>query len=350
MANAGPVRIGIVGLGRAGWGMHCQELEARQDKFKIVAVCDLIAERRQRAADKFGCAPYACIEDLIADPAVELVDIATRSCDHFSHTKLALAARKPIFLEKPMCISYAQADALRTLSASTAPIYVRHNRRFDAGYQQVLEIIQSGILGEVYQIKVRAHGYQRRDDWQTLLEFGGGQLLNWGPHLVDHGLCLLESPAESIWGDLKRVAAVGDAEDHVKIVLRGQNGRVADLEVSGGVAIAEPMFAVWGTKGALTCDNQTVTLRYLNPKVSLAAKSADPGTPGESFGSPEQLYWVEETQPVMPKIKSDITMIWNALYATLREGAPYPITLDHSVEVMRVISAVKAGTPFDVSV
>lgn len=347
MSNTGPVQIGIMGLGRAGWGMHCHELETRQDKFRIVAVWDILEECRQRAAAKFGCKTYARIEDLLADPEIELVDIATRSCDHFFHAKMALEAHKPIFLEKPMCTSYAEADALRAMIPWTAPIYVRHNRRFDPGYQHVLEIVRSGILGEVYQVKVRVHSYQRRDDWQTLLKLGGGQLLNWGPHIVDHGLCFLESPVESIWSDLKQIAAAGDAEDHVKIVLRGRNGRVADLEISGGVAIPEPMYAVWGTKGAMTCDNNTVTLRYLNPKVPLADKQVNAGTPTEGFGSQEQLDWVEETLPVMPATKTDISMIWDALYAAIRQGVPYPITIDQAVEVMRVISIVKSGTPFD---
>ncbi len=110
------------------------------------------------------------------------------------------------------------------------------------------------------------------------------------------------------------------------------------------------MWAVWGTRGAMVCDDKTVTLRYLNPQVPLEERQADPGTPGQTFGSQEQLYWVQETQPVMPQRKTDISVIWDALYATIREGAPYPITLDHSVEVMRVVDAVKQGTPFDVPV
>lgn len=347
MTDAGPIRIGIVGLGRAGWGMHCKELDARPDKFRIVAVCDLVEERRKLAEERYGCRSYARIEDLIADGDVELVDVATRSIDHFLHARLALQAHKPVFLEKPMCANYAEADALRALVPWTAPLYVRHNRRFDTGYQQVSEIIQSGVLGEVYQIKVRVHNYQRRDDWQTLMEFGGGLALNWGPHMVDHGLCLLESPVESVWSDLKRVAAVGDAEDHVKIVMRGANGRVVDLEVSSGVALPEPMWAVWGSRGGLVSDDKTVTLRYLNPKVPMVERRADPGTPGQTFGSPEQLYWIQETQPVMPANKTDTSVIWDALYATIREGAPYPISLDHSVEVMRIIALVKQDTPFD---
>ena len=101
-----PIKIGIVGLGRAGWGMHCEELESRQDKYTIVAACDTIPERREKMVARYGCKTYANIEDMIADPDVELVDIATRSCDHYRHAAMALATGKPAFLEKPMCVSY----------------------------------------------------------------------------------------------------------------------------------------------------------------------------------------------------------------------------------------------------
>lgn len=89
-----PIRIGLAGLGRDGWGMHCEELEDRKELFRIVAACDPIAARRGAAAERFGYRAYANLEELAADPAVELVDITTRSSDHCAHGLLALTAGK----------------------------------------------------------------------------------------------------------------------------------------------------------------------------------------------------------------------------------------------------------------
>ena len=177
MAKTGPIKIGIAGLGRAGWGMHCKELESRQDKFQIVAACDIIQERREKIAERFGCKTYEKIDDLIADTDVEMADIATRSCDHFEHVKMAIEAGKEVFIEKPMCCTYSQASALKDIAGkSSGNLYVRHNRRFEPGFQHIREIIASGILGDVYEIKLRRVSYSRRDDWQTIKEYGGGQL------------------------------------------------------------------------------------------------------------------------------------------------------------------------------
>lgn len=342
-----PIAVGIIGLGRAGWGMHCKELESRGAQYRIAAGCDVLAERRAQIAEKYGAKTYRSAEQLVRDPDVELVTIATRSPDHVNHALLALAAGKKVFIEKPIATSYADAKRLlKEAGRNKANLFVRHNRRFEAAFNQILDIMHSGILGEVFEVKLRRLGYARRDDWQTIMKHGGGQLLNWGPHIVDHALQFLESPVAAMWSDLKKVAAVGDAEDHLKIVLRGANGRVVDLEISGGSAIGEPVYWVAGSKGALTSNEKTLELRYIDPKVKLPARRAKAGVPEYgSFGSKESLPWVTESREVRKDLSPEC--IWEALFATIREGAPFRVTLEESLEVMRVLSAARKGTPFE---
>lgn len=296
-------------------------------------------------AERYNCKTYEKIEDMIADPNVELVDIATRSKDHFDHAILALRAGKSVILEKPICLNYGQALKLREESEkSDGQLYIRHNRRFDPDFLHVREIIASGILGDVYEIRLARHSYSRRDDWQTIKEHGGGQLLNWGPHIVDHALRFLESPVSDMYSDLKLIAAAGDAEDHLKIILKGENGRLVDLEISGGVAIGSPTYRVFGSKGSLVLTGDKIKLKYLDPEVELADKAANPGTPGETFGTPEQLVWIEEEIPVKA---GDNYVIWDMLYESIRNGVEYPISLDEALEVMKVISSAKKDTEFD---
>ncbi|HEY3379207.1 MAG TPA: Gfo/Idh/MocA family oxidoreductase [Armatimonadota bacterium] len=348
MSTTNPIRIGLVGVGRAGWGMHCEELRERSEKFQFVAACDVLPERCAKMAERYGCRTYSAIEDLLADPAVELVDIATRSCDHFAHAALALQAGKTVFLEKPICLTHDEAVQLHALAAqSPGQLYPRHNRRFEPAFQHIREIMASGILGDIYEIKLRRVGFQRRNDWQTIKEFGGGQLLNWGPHIIDHALCLLDAPVKRIWSDLQCIAAAGDAEDHLKILLTGTNGRLVDLEISGGAAIAEPEYLLWGTKGALTCNGETLTMKYLDPHVTLEPCALEPGTPGTGgFSNQEALSWVETTMPVQPKTGCDTDSIWDALYLAIRDGKPFDITLSEAVLVMQVITAAKHDTVF----
>jgi predicted dehydrogenase len=345
MAKATPIRLGLVGIGRAGWGMHCPELAGKEDMFRFVAACDPIAERRDKMAARYGCRTYERAEDLVADGQVEMVDVASRSIDHLAHASMALRAGKHVFLEKPMCATYREAVRLKRLAArSKGKLYVRHNRRNEPAFLHVREIMASGLLGEVFEVKLARVNFARRDDWQTLSEFAGGQMLNWGPHIVDHALLMLDSPLADLWSDLKRVAAVGDAEDHLKIVMRGENGRVVDIEISGGAAVRLPVYVIWGTRGGLICDDEkTIHLRYLDPKQKLPRRRADAATPGETFGTPEDLRWIQEDVPVAPRRTWNI---WDELYKAVRKGGRFPVSLDEALQVMRVIAmAKKKGKP-----
>lgn len=345
---SGPIRIGSIGLGRAGMGMHRGELCGRQDKFRFQAVCDLIPERCEEFHKEFGSTVYTRIEDLLADPEVELVSIATRSCDHYKHAKMALLAGKDVLIEKPFARSTAQVKELIALGSQPAGphLYVRHNRRFEWGFETVMQVIDSGVLGDVFEIKLSRNGYQRRCDWQTIRVFGGGQLLNWGPHIVDHSLRFCGGDYVSMYSHIKHVAAAGDCEDHIKIVFTGVNGRIVDMEISGGTAIATPEYIVHGSRGGLVSTGEGMKLRYLDPDVPLQTIVADPATPGTSagFANKEELHWKEELIPVQPE---GTDRMWDALYDSIRTGKAYPIPLDQAAKVIEVIEKVKAGTVFE---
>ena len=348
----GPIKVGIVGMGRAGLNMHCSELEAtpaRKREYKVVAVCDTDFKRCKAPMEKYGCKAYKCIEDMLKDEEVELVSVASRTPEHTPHAIQALKAGKFVFLEKPVALSYAEVKKLQRAAAKyPGKLYLRHNRRFEPAFNHILEIFKQGILGEIYEIKLHRHNYQRRNDWQTIIKCGGGQLNNWGPHIIDHGLRLLQSPLKEIWSDLKKVAAVGDAEDHLKIIMRGKNGRIVDLEISGGVTLPQPTYVIFGTKGSLVCDESkgTIKMRYLNPKQKLAkirAKVASPDVNG-AFGNTETLKWVEKEIAIKktPKMHD----IWDYMYDSIRKCKPFPITLEEAMQVVKVCDEVKKSTKF----
>ncbi|MBR6765134.1 MAG: hypothetical protein IKM06_01485, partial [Clostridia bacterium] len=215
------------------------------------------------------------------------------------------------------------------------------------GFIKVNEIIDSGILGDVYEIKLTRNEYQRRNDWQTIKEFGGGQLLNWGPHIVDHSIYFCGGAYTEMFSDIRLVAAVGDAEDHLKLVFKGINGRLVDMEISGGAAVNTPEYIVYGSRGALIGGNNEFKLRYLDPEVELADIKADPSTPGSSasFGNSEELHWKEETITYGPYDKTDV--IWDYFYEAYRNNKPYPIPSHQALEVVRTIENAKIGTIFE---
>jgi len=352
-----PIRIGLVGLGRAGYGMHRIELGRRPDKYQFTAVCDEIPERMQAFADEFGSRTYATIEELVSDPDVEMVTVATRSVDHFRHACLALEAGKNVLIEKPFGIRLEQAEKLIELGSQPGGphIYMRHNRRFERGFELVNQIIDSGKLGNVFEIRLARNEYNRRYDWQTLLEYAGGHLFNWGSHIIDHALRFCGGDYTDLYSNVKHVVAAGNCEDHAKLVFTGINRRIVDLEISYGVALPVPEYMVYGTRGTLVGGRDKFHLRYLDPAQLPEPIEADHTTPAAGCDAlnpgsarvsrnPEVLHWIEEDVP----IDFDGTeRMWDALYEHIREGKPYPVTLEQAAKVIEVIDRAKAGTIFE---
>jgi predicted dehydrogenase len=229
---------------------------------------------------------------------------------------------------------------------------LRHNRRFEAPFNHIREIIASGKLGEVYEIKLCRHSFQRRSDWQTIIECGGGQLNNWGPHIIDHALQFLDYKVKEIWSDLKKIAAVGDAEDHLKIVFKGESGLVVDMEISGGAALPQNEYIIFGTRGALTCSGTRIKMKYADPEQVFQKVEAFPGTPplnggfSNGYADLEAIRWIEEEFEVAPTPATDTFYIWPAMYKSIREGAEFPVSIKEGLAVVKVIDEVKKGTEF----
>ena len=340
------IRVGVWGLGRAGHGMHLTELALYPDLYEVVAGCDIDESRRAAtAAKRPELRLYDSPEAFLKDPDVELVTVATRSPDHVDHAIQAVEAGKIVMVEKPMACKYEDALRLQEVARrNPGKVFVRHNRRFESAFSHIREIIRSGKLGHIFEIKLCRDNFQWRADWQTILSCGGGQLLNWGPHLVDHALQFLESPVKEIWSDLKLIAAKGDAEDHLKIVFKGENGRIIDVEISGGAPISDPVYVVRGSRGSLVSfDEKRLKLKYLNPAFPVPDIKANPGNPPleGGFGGNCDPVWVEDDLAVAPSNGDAPERIWVYLYESIRNHVPYPITMEQAVEVVRVIDLVK---------
>ena len=342
------IKIAILGVGRIGWPSANSELTLYEDKYEIVAACDLIADRRKKMQDKFGCAVYENYEDMLKQADIEMVYIATRSVDHYKHAMMALAAGKHVVLEKPATISYEEALDLfaHANKEGTPRLFVHQQRRWESAFQKVKEVIDSGILGDVYEVNIEENGYQNRDDWQTLSEFGGGQLLNWGPHIIDHSLQLLGTPTADIQSYLHCIAAGGDCEDHLRIRFIGDNNRVVNMCISGAKALNKGRhFEVFGNRGAMTCDHAKYKICYIDPAQEWKTVESSPETPGAAFGASgtyESAFkpnWIEEEGDTPVCI---LHTYWGELYETLREGKPFRVTDNDILAIMRTISTVKA--------
>ncbi len=195
MTNQSLINVGIAGLGRTGWNNHANACAHLPEQFRVVAVCDPDPARQAEAIERFDCLAYSSYEEIVADKAVELMVVATPSNLHAEQTIAAMRARQHVIVEKPMASDLAGADAMLAAAKETGQILTVHqNLRYAADFVKVREVIASGVLGRIIEVRIHNGGFDRRWDWQTMKRYGGGMLNNSGPHFVDMGMLLIDDP------------------------------------------------------------------------------------------------------------------------------------------------------------
>ncbi len=343
------INFGIWGFGRMGVE-HGKFYAMEKDRFKLVAACDTDAKRLERAKAEYSCAVYSDSQKFLADPDMELVVISTLSLDHTRHAVQALESGKLVLLDKPISITDEELETLRRADKEhPGKLFVLHNIRFETVFEAVQEALAQGLLGEINLIKLRRHlrGHYCRSDWQTLLNYGGGLLNNWGNHEIDHAVQLLGSHAVDVWSQLWHISAGGNGDDHVKILLKGENGRVADLEISYSVALPEPYCTVYGQRGTLIATENEVHVRYIDPEFEIPKIAIETDTAAYSNRLEKEIPWLEKT------LKVETAEMWEYmdrklikhLYDAVRKGIPSPIKNSDAFETIRIIQTVKKQNP-----
>lgn len=346
------IKFGVWGFGRMG-SRHGQYYAMEKGKLKLVAACDTDAARLEGARAEFQCAVYTDAQAFLADPEMELVVIVTFSLDHTRHALQALESGRYVLLDKPIAISESELALLREADRKyPGKLFVLHNLRFEPGFEAVQRTLAPGMLGDLSMIKLRRHhrGHHFRSDWQTLLGYGGGLLNNWGNHDIDHAVQLLGSHPVDIWSRLWHVSAGGDGDDHMKILLRGADGRVADLEISYNVALPEPYCTIYGHRGSLVLNAamDEIRLRYIAPGFQPPELCIEANTATYFNRYDQEIPWVEETLRVEP-----VGDLWEYidrklirhLHETIRHGTPFPIQNRDAFETVRIMQTVKRQNP-----
>lgn len=253
-----PVTVAIVGLGRAGWSLHLLPI-LEIESFKVVAVAEPDLDRQKEAVEATGCEIYANIDELLAGSNAQVVVVATPSMFHHGDAMKVLSAGRHCILEKPIAMNYAAANEIVSLAREkNLKLFVNHTFLHRPEYHHFRQVIDRGVLGPIFNIRVIRGGYARRWDWQALKKNGGGQLNNTCPHLFTLVLPLLDSPVKEVFADSRNVKDVGDAEDHVHVVVRTESGMTGDLTTSTALAgHCGPTYTLNGRYGALVSDGQT---------------------------------------------------------------------------------------------
>ncbi len=330
MSAKGRIHVGILGQGRSGLSIHANWFVQSPRKYKIVAVSDVLKDRRERGETELGCDAYADYQDLLKRDDIELVVNALPSHLHPQGTVDALKTGHHVVSEKPLAPTMKDFRRMVAAAKRAGRVLAPYQQsRYAPYFQQVQKVIGSGVLGRIVMIKIAFNGFARRWDWQTLQEFKGGNLLNTGPHPMDQALCLLGWKMPEVVCKMDRANTFGDAEDHVKILLTRKGLPTIDLEISSCCAYSGDMYQVYGTLGGLSGGGSGMRWRYYKPREAPEQKLMREPLPGPSYCREELPLHERSWEPTEAQKDSFTYMsrcFYNHLYKVLRQGAPLFIT------------------------
>ncbi|MEK3725662.1 Gfo/Idh/MocA family protein [Paenibacillus sp. FSL H8-0034] len=193
------LQVAIIGCGGIANGKHLPSL-SKIDQVEIVAFCDLIVERAEQAADKYGHPGAKVFDDyreLLANPSIDVVHICTPNDSHAEISIAALEAGKHVMCEKPMAKTAADARRMAEAAKRTGKkLTIGYNNRFRADSQYLKKVVEEGELGHIYLAK--AHAVRRRGvpTWGVFLDEdkqGGGPLIDIGTHALDLTMWLMNN-------------------------------------------------------------------------------------------------------------------------------------------------------------
>ncbi len=292
--TASEIKVGVVGYGGAFNMGKAHLMQMRDAGMTPVAVTEIDAERRKVAELDFpGIKTYRNLGAMLRYSDVNLVVIIT---PHNTHAKLALQALKAgrhVVCEKPLAITTAECDAMiKTAKKNDLVLSTYHNRHWDGCILQAVEKIRGGAIGDVIRIEAHMGGYgQPGDWWRSSKSISGGILYDWGVHLIEYSLQLLDGDLKEVTGFAKngfwapKTAWKKDTnEDEGHLVARFDSGQWMTLTITS--IDSNPKrgwLEITGTKGSYIMDGESWEISSWNDREKSVVRGPNPASEGQKF-------------------------------------------------------------------
>ncbi len=251
-----PLGLAVVGYGpHGGMGDAHGAAATAVEGLELVAAVDPEPSRRKAAEQAFPhVRTYGAVAEVLLDGDVDVGVIATPPSSHATLALQLLRAGKHVVLEKPMCLTLAEADELiATAEAQGLMLTVHQNRRWDPDFVALRRVVDAGMLGDVFNVETFVGGFEHPcRAWHSEHTVSGGAVYDWGSHHVDWILQLMgTAPARVTTTAHKRVWHDVTNLDQLRLRLAWDDGREAQFLQSDIAAVRPPKLFVQGTEGTL---------------------------------------------------------------------------------------------------
>jgi len=262
-----PVKVGVIGCGAisGAYFSQCPKFEM----LEVAACADLLPERAAAKAAEFAI-PRACtVEELLADPSIEIVINLTIPKAHYSVAMAAVRAGKSVWNEKPLTITRAEGQEL-LVTAKTKGVLVgcAPDTFMGAGIQTCRKLIDDGVIGTPIGAAAHmlGHGHESwHPDPEFYYKIGGGPMFDMGPYYLT-ALIALMGPVRRVCGSVRATFPTRtitsepkagtiitvDVPTHIAGILDFASGAIGTIVTSFDVwAASMPPIEIYGTEGSM---------------------------------------------------------------------------------------------------
>jgi scyllo-inositol 2-dehydrogenase (NADP+) len=249
-----PLGVGILGYAPSVGKLHgCGAMAT--PGLRLHGACDLSPERLDQACKDFsGMSTYTSSAALAADPAIDLVIIATAPSTHAKLSIEMLRAGKHVICEKPLALTHAETDAmLAAAEANKVHLSCHQNRRWDQDYLAIRQALAEGLIGDLFYMETFVGGFSHPCGyWHSHAPVSGGASYDWGGHYLDWIVGLMPGRVHSVRATShKRVWHDVTNNDQERLQLRFAGGQEAEFMHSDIAAARKPKWYLLGTEGAI---------------------------------------------------------------------------------------------------
>ncbi|MGN7311675.1 Gfo/Idh/MocA family protein [Alkalicoccobacillus gibsonii] len=350
------VRVGMIGCGGIANGKQMPSL-AKVKEVEMVAFCDIVEEKAQKAAEDYGTEDakvYTDYTELLKDPSIDVVHVCTPNKSHSYISIAAMEADKHVLCEKPMAKTAEEAREMVEVSKRTGKkLTIGYDNRYRNDSLYLKELVEQDELGEVYYAK--AHAVRRRavPTWGVFLnedEQGGGPLIDIGTHAIDLTLWTMnnykvKSVVGNVYYKLSQTENAANAfgpwdpkeftvEDSAFAFITMENGATVTLEASWALNtldVDEAKATLCGTKAGadmrdgLRINGEKLSRLYVTKPDLNAGGVAYYSGGSESQADREARLWIEaileDKEPfVKPEQALVVSEILEAIYESSKTG------------------------------
>lgn len=339
--RTGTIGIGVLSFAHGHVCSYSGEWKKMPDEVKLVAAWDDDPARGKANCDNFGYELVGDVDDVISNPAIDLVAVASETSKHADLAVAALEAGKDVLLQKPMALSLADCDRIIDAVNKTGQYFsMAYQMRFDPANLRIHQLVRDGTLGDIVNLR-RRHSLNMLFNpeflkaWHVKPEYNMGMWMDDASHAADFIFWVLGRP-ESVMAEVEPVLVdpTKTPDDTGIAIYKWADRKMACLTNSSVHWIGENTVEVFGSKGVLIQNfDDGVSMRAFPPspqhlKLWIEAE-ADKG-------------WQDQNIPLPPGHGSRIQAVAAGFLADYREGVQRCPAEEGRVSAEMILGAYKS--------